>query len=61
MRSENCHGTAVPVRAAEQRVAKLVGADVELGNFLESPRAARTGRLASRMILREVPGIARTT
>ncbi len=59
MRNDNCHRAGPPVRAAEEQVAKIIGADAEFGNFLESPRAARTGQLASRMLVREVDGIAR--
>lgn len=46
------------------RLPKLVGADVELGNFItglqNQPRDG-TGREASRLLLREVPGSSQTT
>ncbi len=48
-----------PDPAEETRVAKVIGADVELGNFLQGLRASRTGHLAARAILREVSGVAR--
>ncbi len=59
MRTDRCHAPTRSGFVSEQRVAKIIGADVELGNFLQSPRGARTGRIASRMLLQEVPGIAR--
>ncbi len=60
MKIRNQHGTDHPVRAQDRRVAKLLGADVELGNFIEGTHDLPTGRMASRMILREVPGISRS-
>jgi proteasome accessory factor A len=47
-----------PGRRAPARVAKLCGADVELGNFLlGSPRDVDSGPLASRLLLREIDGV----
>lgn len=49
------------VRECEQgarRVPKILGADVELGNFIEGAQAP-TGRAASRMMLRQIAGVAR--
>jgi proteasome accessory factor A len=41
-----------------QRLAKICGADVELGNFVEGVEASEgTGHLASRALLREIPGV----
>ncbi len=50
-------GEAIP-EVTNQQVLKLVGADVELGNFIEGARPP-TGRIASRLLLRQVPGISR--
>jgi len=44
--------------AGRQQVEKLLGADVELGNFIEGARPP-TGRVASRLLLAHVSGIAR--
>ncbi len=41
-----------------KQVEKVLGADVELGNYIDGAHAP-TGRAASRLLLRHVPGIAR--
>jgi Pup amidohydrolase len=48
-------------RRPHNRMPKLIGSDVELGNFLEgSPSRHGSGREASRLLLHEVPGIPAT-
>ena len=44
--------------ARRQQVAKLLGADIELGNFIEGAQPP-TGRAASRLLLQQIPGVAR--
>ena len=41
------------------RVEKLIGSDVEVGNFIEGTGSARTGPRAARLLLHHVPGIMR--
>ncbi len=43
------------------RVPKLMGADVELGNFLSGVNRSRTGEAASRLLIRHVEGVSRST
>jgi len=44
-------------RGDYERVAKVCGADIELGNFIQGLRSPEgTGRAASRALLREIPG-----
>ncbi len=59
MKQDSCQAPpAFRIRRPLTRVAKLLGADVELGNFIQGA-APPTGAAASRLMLSQIPGVAR--
>lgn len=54
--------TKFRILRSKNRVPKVIGADVELGNFIEGLHSnCGSGQQASRLLLREIPGIAQSS